>query len=184
MPTETIEYRLADKGAFGQGPWVGEPDKKQWADPETGYPCLIVRGPVGALCGYVGVAPGHPAYGLSYDFSPYGEDGERKPLPPIQEAINAIEVHGGMTFAGGCQHNEDPAQGICHVPAAGEPDHVWWFGFDCAHAGDYSPGMDRIDHPVLGLGKPTGWGGVITYRDQAYVEGQVAALAKQLAALA
>lgn len=55
---ETIEYRTADKSQWGEGPWTAEPDKRQWRDEATGLPCLIVRGPHGAFCGYVGVAGG------------------------------------------------------------------------------------------------------------------------------
>lgn len=53
---ERIEYRgVVDKSGWARGVWDSEPDKIQWQDAETGLPCLIVRGPVGALCGYVGV---------------------------------------------------------------------------------------------------------------------------------
>ena len=44
-----------------------------------------------------------------------------------------VEVHGGLTYAGECSGS------ICHVPKPGEPDNVFWFGFDCAHAYDLSP---------------------------------------------
>lgn len=186
MPTPTLEYRTADKSAWGDGPWQREPDKRQWTDEATGLPCLIVRnsGITGALCGYVGVAPGHPAHGADYSFWGYGESGERLPLTPLQEALNAVEVHGGLTFSGACGHGGNPAEGICHIPGAGEPDTVWWFGFDCAHAGDYSPAMDHSRRGFGALGSPTGWGGVITYRDQAYVEAAIRSLAKQLLGMA
>ncbi|MDE2096384.1 MAG: hypothetical protein KGL39_03995 [Patescibacteria group bacterium] len=68
---QTIEYRslaASEKRKWGGGPWVKEPDKKQWADPATGLPCLAVRHlELGNWCGYVGVSPDHPAYGLHYD---------------------------------------------------------------------------------------------------------------------
>ena len=64
--TPRIEYRSVDKSLWREGPWQAEPDKKQWHDDETGMACLIVRGPSGAWCGYVGVAPGHPLYGKGY----------------------------------------------------------------------------------------------------------------------
>lgn len=47
---DTREYRTIDKS---DGEWKDEPDKIQWQDEATGFPCLIVRGPSGALCGYV-----------------------------------------------------------------------------------------------------------------------------------
>src|SRR4051812_13771303 len=66
MPTPTLEYRTIDKTGWGDGPWQSEPDKRQWHDEATGLACLIVRGPMGALCGYVGLPPGHPWHGKEY----------------------------------------------------------------------------------------------------------------------
>lgn len=65
---KTIEYRSIDKSTWADGPWHHEPDKRQWQDPATGLFCVIVRSPLGGnLCGYVGLPPDHPAYGLHYD---------------------------------------------------------------------------------------------------------------------
>jgi hypothetical protein len=79
-------------------------------------------------------------------------------------------VHGGLTFSGACGHG-DPAKGICHITGEGEPDTVWWFGFDCAHYGDSCPSHRS---GMLSQG---------VYRDVAYVEREVASLAAQLKAL-
>jgi hypothetical protein len=92
------------------GPWHAEPDRVEFR--HAGLPCLLVRGPVGAWCGYVGTPPGHPW--------------RERDL----EGVGAPEVHGGVTYQKPC-HGD-----ICHVPAPGEPDGVVWVGFDCAHAGD------------------------------------------------
>jgi hypothetical protein len=64
------------------------------------------------------------------------------------------------------------ATSICHLPAPGEPDNVWWFGFDCAHSGDHSPAYDRGPR----------YRGI--YRTLEYVRGQCRSLAKQLADVA
>lgn len=201
---KTIEYRTRDKSGWGMGPWHSEPDKKQWQDEETGLPCLIVRGPVGALCGYVGVPAAHPYHGKDYNDV-------------------AVDVHGGLTFADFCaeapsreQWEKFKARGqrataeavkypfgdsaefvrdrakelsdydayatwceaahICHRVEPGEDDKVWWFGFDCAHFGDYSPklAVARRSHRDDGE----------TYRDMAYVEAEVRKLAGQLQACA
>ena len=65
---QTIEYRdVVDKTEWGPGPWQDEPDKKQWQDAATALPCLIVRGPSGSLCGYVGLPASHRYYGSEYD---------------------------------------------------------------------------------------------------------------------
>lgn len=67
---EARSWNSVDKSAWGDGPWQSEPDKMQWQDEATGFACLIVRDPMGALCGYVGVPETHPAHGLSYDGTP------------------------------------------------------------------------------------------------------------------
>lgn len=166
---ERVEYRTIDKSSWGIGPWQDEPDKMQWQDEETGLPCLIVRGPVGALCGYVGVAEGHPWHGHEYS----------KPLRPaeagedewmVDSPESRIRVHGGLTFSAFCRESDDESKGICHRPAPGEPDHVWWFGFDCAHCDDHSPLMKSL------------YGDDI-YRNVEYVQEQCRELARQLAAV-
>ena len=158
---ETIEYRTVDKSGWERGPWDHEPDKKQWRDEATGLPCLIVRNDFGALCGYVGVPPGHPWHGRHFD------DLDVYP-----------SVHRGVNFAGGCVHSDDPSRGVCHVPGVGEGDDVWWIGFDCAHSRDKwdmnQPAEIRVRLAALG--------GV--YRDIAYVERECASLAEQAVSLA
>lgn len=160
-----MEWTNVDKSSWPRGPWDAEPDKKQWIDAATGLACLIVRNrDMGHLCGYVGVPSTHPAHGMSYS----GYESEN----PVAAAVGAADVHGGLTFSSACgPHPDDPGRGICHVTEPGEPD-AWWFGFDCAHYQDVSPGYNR------------GWsrGGEV-YRDVAYVEAECAKLAAQLAAI-
>lgn len=156
---ETKEWRFEDKSSWGPGPWQSEPDKVQWRDEATG-----------ALCGYVGVPPSHPAFGKFYD------DVD-------------VEVHGGLTFADKCHESDDEGRGICHVTEPGEPD-VWWLGFDCAHFMDVSPAMDArsasiglFRFPTSSLGNEPGTPGS-SYKGVAYVRGEVTELARQLAAVA
>lgn len=158
---ETLEWRFTDKSEWDDGPWQSEPDKKQWLDEETGLPCLIHRGGSGGLCGYVGISADHPDFQKDYDNVDY-------------------DVHGGLTFANFCADVKRPdGSGICHIVEEGENDRVWWFGFDCAHSGDYTPMMSkyRRQHPDLYRCNP--WE---TYKDLTYVERQVKALARQLKA--
>ena len=155
---DTIEYRTIDKQAWPRGAWDDEPDKVQWPDKATSLPCLIVRGPLGNLCGYVGVPPGHPWHGADCS--------GLEPYP---------EVHGGLTYADACRPREGEGGGICYVPDGGEPDDVWWLGFDCAHLYDFVPGMPT---PVTRLTRGD------TYRDRAYVESECASLAAQAQAVA
>lgn len=111
---------------MGEGPWTDEPDKIQWIDPVTGLDCLMVRSMMsGAWCGYVGVPPGHPLYG-EHD-----------------EAEEHLYPHGGITFGNVCEPGE-PEFGVCHVASAGAVEKPYWVGFDCAHAGDYSPAMEEL----------------------------------------
>jgi hypothetical protein len=101
------------------GEWQEEPDKMQWIDEETGLDCLIVRGPSGALCGYVGLPKSHKLHGVDYN--------------TVYET-NPVEVHGGLTFSRGCQKVDDPGRGVCHSGDIANKG-VWWLGFDCAHSG-------------------------------------------------
>lgn len=116
---KTIEWNdEVDRQRFGPGPWEGEPDRRQWRDEETGLPCLIVRNPMGAWCGYVGVDRDHPWFRVDYD--------DVEPYP---------DVHGGLTFSDFCHGR------ICHTVEPGEDQRVWWLGFDCSHSGDLTPGI-------------------------------------------
>lgn len=156
-------WTFVDKAAFKtRGEWDNEPDKVQWIDEATGLDCLIHRGPSGALCGYVGLPPGHKFHGVDYsDVYHYDED----------SCSSFPEVHGGLTFADSCAENVRPdGGGICHIPEPGRPADVWWLGFDCAHSGDFCPKYDDESDSA--------WG---TYRPISYVKREVESLARQLA---
>jgi hypothetical protein len=142
-----------DRSDWPSGPWDGEPDRVEWKT-SAGLPALITRTTSnGHLCGYVAVPPGHPAHGVIDDGNYYDHD---------------INVHGGVTYAARCQGH------VCHVPEPGEPDDVWWIGFDMAHAGDLSPLMARyerlVDHE--------------SYRTVDFARAECERLAEQLAAIA
>lgn len=149
---QTKEYKTLPRKGWPSGPWDSEPDKVQWPDPDTGLPCLAVRNQMGAWCGYVGVAEGHVLYGTSYS--------------EVQAS-----VHGGLTFADKCRPSGNEAEDICHLPGPGEPDHVWWLGFDCAHYMDLCP-----HEPYSLMGALSG-----TYRTLEFVKDQCTQLAQQLA---
>ncbi len=134
---------------FGPGPWEGEPGRVEWT--HNGTPCLMRRNHMGIWCGYAAVVPGHPLHGADYD-------------------TPNVDVHGGLTYAAGCDGAE--GEGICHVPPEDQPGDVWWFGFDCGHGSDVIPTFDHSE-----------WPGV-AYRDAAYVRAETEALADQLAAVA
>lgn len=148
---KTIEYRTQDKSKWPRGEWDDEPDKIQWQDGETGYPCLIHRNPgIGNLCGYVGLSPGHPFYEKAYSEGP--ED----------------HAHGGLTYSDFCQDVKCEEEGVCHVVEEGEEEKIWWLGFDCHHCWDFAPGMSAYSSPDQ------------TYKNVAYVKAECAQLAKDL----
>ena len=214
---DRIEYSdVVDKSGWPAGPWHREPDKIQWQDEATGLPCLIVRGPVGSLCGYVGVPSGHPLHGKDASTCMRQPACEESWCDHRPDSV--LSVHGGVTFSDSCYETSrekwdgfrirmlakrdeakrypvgDAARAlkewaaclddydaftlraqarfVCHIPGKNEPDDVWWFGFDCSHAGDLSPEMGS-----LGLGR---FGRDEVYRDIAYVTAQCASLAEKL----
>ena len=153
-------WTTMDKASWGPGPWQDEPDKEQFADEATGLPCLIRRSDLsGSLCGYVGVSEGHPWFGKD----PFG--------------IKA-DAHGGLNYADFCQEG-DEAQTICHVPGPGEPDRVYWLGFDCGHAWDIQPALEARE-------MIRGWAPIrmpgSSYKTVAYVKAACARLAELAAA--
>lgn len=148
------DYKV-DKTTWPKGPWKEEPDRVEWRYKD--YPCLIVRGPMGALCGYAAVTDKHPYYGV--DCGDYDK---------VQ-----VDVHGGVTYADRC------AGHICHVPKDGETDNVWWLGFDCSHYGDFLPVRYSKEMQMLGPSWTKGHD-LDTYRDIGYVKKEVESLVDQL----
>ena len=166
---ERLRKRTEDKATWPDGPWKSEPDRKAWTDEASGLSCLVLRGPSGSWCGYVGVPSSHPAHGLPY--SQYEvplekvSDGSATPdSVKIQKAVNDLQVHGGLTYSGSDELRSPP---------------LHWFGFDCSHAGDWSPKYDDVSD----LGRETGWGATEEYRTLDYVMAECASLAKQLASI-
>lgn len=57
----------AGRESWLPGPWHNEPwDVIRWIDPTTGLHCLLSRSRAGSWCGYVGVGPDHPWFGVGY----------------------------------------------------------------------------------------------------------------------
>lgn len=180
-----------DKSGWGPGPWMNEPDKIHWIDPDTDLDVLMVRHQeAGHWCGYVGVTEGHPFFGRNYS--------ECSATPPCGDTYcqhsseSLMSVHGGITYSRFCNDEaENPASAICHVPFPGRPDRVWWLGFDLAHHMDLSPARAMRDRKRYEEAVARGnrrdaeiWDPSIdqgnTYRDRAYVEVEARELAKQL----
>jgi hypothetical protein len=109
-----------------------------------------------------------------------------------------LDVHGGITYSGHCQGD------ICHKPAPGESDEVWWIGFDCAHFFDVLPLMEAATKMLSQAEETPLFFSAVkmlfqaeetplffsavkqslsVYRDTAYVKKEVESLADQLAAM-
>lgn len=178
LPTFTEQYQQhPDRAAWPDGPWTAEPDKVVWRDETTGLDCMVVRGPIGALCGYVGVKADHPWHRKGYsehigpdDCAEYA-DGFGWCYEHSPDGL--VNVHGGLTFSDACHEDGDRATSICHLADDGQP--VWWFGFDCAHVGDLHPYDQKYHRPHVRS---------LTYRDLPYVVAEVRGLAAQLAEVA
>jgi hypothetical protein len=160
---ELITWRMmnykVERTGWPSGPWDTESDRVQWQ--HKGIDCLILRTHMGNWCGYAAVTEGHPLFGKDY------EDVD-------------LHAHGGLTYANKCQGN------VCHVPEPGQPDNVWWFGFDCAHCFDYLPAMHTEQLAAIGVGLPNELPDWLqdVYRTQTYVMLETEQLAEQLIARA
>ena len=136
-----LKKKIKEEGDFLQGEFLGLPFVL-WRHDGFGH-----------WCGYVGVPKGSRLNGKDYYISTESENG----LSKIEEAINNIEVHGGLTFAGTLSHRE-------------VKDGLWYFGFDCGHCNDLEPFIFE-KYPSMEHG---------IYRDKEYVIGECKSLAKQL----
>jgi hypothetical protein len=176
------------KSSWGVGPWQHEPDRVEWNDERTGLACRIIRNMIfGNLCGYVGVPPTHPYFGWDRD-----DDIKLAPGDLDDATIDDVGVVDALIYAleGGTEKGTIPLSmtlkahhGITwsgELAGGGDAQtsRLWWFGFDCGHAWDVSPAMDRLfdrykidEHPIIPDRK---------YRDIDYVRKEVTALAFQL----
>jgi hypothetical protein len=107
----------------------------------AGLACKVVLTRMGHHCGYVGLPQEHPWFGKSYsDVVTVSQEIIKRPieidkvgainvfcaaLKNTEESLSrgeiemvlAVDVHGGLTYAG-------------------EREGLWWLGFDCAHSDD------------------------------------------------
>lgn len=61
---EDRAYGSTQRSEWPEGPWTTEPDFLEWRSSlAPHYPLMLIRGPLGAWCGYVGVPPHHPSHG-------------------------------------------------------------------------------------------------------------------------
>ena len=128
----------------------------------------------------MGVAPGHVLYGWDY------RDHIKVRPEFLQGTINEVSII--SLFAGGVSEHGTmridcalKAHGGISYSAEGD-EGLWWFGFDCGHAFDLSPGMAanlrRSGFPCPSMHEQAHRHD--TYRDIDYVKQTCADLAFQL----
>lgn len=100
------------------------------------------HGTTGTWVGYVGVGKQHPLYGVGY----------------MRVALEGGGVHGGLTYSGEAYWETQQSD-------------LWWFGFDCAHSGDYLPAIRFAEFNDNDS----------DYRTLAFVQQECLRLAQQLA---
>lgn len=156
--------------------------EKDWVT-AAGLRAVVLMGDMGHRCGYVGVDNDHPLFAIDYrethpsltldtkrsteKMSPLavlcaaGKDASELNTPEL-----VFEVHGCITYSGA---------GGGKYPVE---SNLWWYGYDCAHAGDLpepDSQMGRV-YAEMGFAERDG---VVRTLDFCIAECE--ALAKQLA---
>lgn len=152
--------------------------EKDWTT-RAGFRAVVIMTDMGHRCGYVGVPETHPLYGVPYNEHcdaltfPAGETlgkrgvisllcaGGEKASPEI-----VFDVHGGITYSGG--------RGAYPVESG-----LWWFGYDCGHAGD-APSPEAVADRVARMGSVFYPSPDEVHRTLDYCVGECESLAEQL----
>lgn len=146
-----LEARHKMKLFYPYRPWEDEPDHAEWIQEPSGYKCRITRNKTtGTLCGYVGIPKEHRFWGISYEES------------HVELSEIEVDVHGGLTYSA-------------------EGDDGWWyFGFDTAHAEDFTPAIVEL---LIGLGREADdlrFQDCMKYKTWEFVEYEIHWLGKRL----
>ena len=166
-----LDDKPIDRSKWPVGPWDQEPEDS-WTGEAEGLRLAAIRaGKSGHWCGYVRVEPGSPLHGK--------EQSWELDCPPkwLNREVNVQEDIGWMgALRAAFTEPGKVSLGLllfCHggltYAAKGPPgDDGWWFGFDCALAGDAWPRrLVELDDPGV-------------YRTLEYVQDQTIRLAKQI----
>ncbi len=158
--------------------------EKDWIT-RAGFRAVVTMGNLGHRCGYVGVPDSHLLYGVGY-----GQDTHAlKPLPDdekigdrgimtvffgnmaangMQRPDYVFDVHGSLTYAGGGKASDYPVS-----------SDLWWFGYDCGHAGD-APSPEYIASKSPSIRRLYTADREDVHRDLSFCEAQCESLAQQL----
>lgn len=162
--------------------------EKDWTT-AAGFRAVVLMTSMGHRCGYVGLPAGHALHGVDYDTScaalkPPADDepvGKRSSIAIIcafgdasrmQSPEMVFNVHGSITYAGGNADYPAPSDGL------------WWYGYDCAHAGDGRSPEYIAEQMRKYPEQPFMWGDDLgdEYRDLDYCVAECESLASQIAA--
>ena len=152
--------------------------ERDWTT-HAGFRAVVIMVDMGHRCGYVGVPKGHPLYGVSYSEQcdaltfPADESIGKRGIIPVfcsdgEKASPEIvfDVHGGITYSGG--NDEYPVE-----------SDLWWFGYDCSHAGD-SPSPEVVADRIKRMGSIFRPGPDEVHRSLDYCSSECESLAAQL----
>jgi hypothetical protein len=156
--------------------------EKDWTT-ESGLRAVVMLTKMGHRCGYVGIGTDHPLFGVAYNeqhpLLKLNMDrsvekmgamqmlcAAAKPVEELNTPEMVFEVHGGLTFS---------SYGSGTYPVE---SNLWWYGYDCAHAGDLPEPNSEMGRMYANMGFAER-DGVIRTHD--YCVAECESLATQLA---
>ena len=142
----------------------GERSRVEESGTAFGLDFAVIVSSLGHRCGYVRVPESHPWHGAHYNHRADGAPTDEDDFDWDARIDAKVTVHGGLTFSDKTVHKDLPSG--------------WWFGFDCAHAGDgRDPDLAHESMKQYAAFE----GGIV--RSRTYVRDECASLAKQFVAI-
>lgn len=157
--------------------------ERDWTT-QAGFRAVVTMSDMGHRCGYVGLPKEHPLYGAEYsdpspaltapsNDEPVGKRGVITLLCVTPERMTSPElvfdVHGSLTFSG---------NGHGRYPVLSD---LWWFGYDCGHAGDGKSPEYLQEMCERYPGSPIMWKDDGEFRSLEYCMNECESLARQIA---
>lgn len=108
----------------------------------NGLECIVIMTDMGYRCGYAGIPESHCLYGIKYSKETYKLNAFLETVNTDKYTIDKTDVV--ALFCGGAKNNVTTAiqvhGGVTYSDTSGKypvkADKLWWFGYDCGHAGD------------------------------------------------